>query len=131
MIKVENIGVVKSKFKEPAPPDEMRQYESTIEIKPEYEEGLYRIEESDYLVVIFNFHLSEGYNLKSERRFGEIKGVFASRSPHRPSPLGVTTVKLLAREKGQLRVKGLDAVDGTPVVDIKPYAEVMDSPNSN
>ncbi|MFW5788064.1 MAG: tRNA (N6-threonylcarbamoyladenosine(37)-N6)-methyltransferase TrmO, partial [Halanaerobiales bacterium] len=115
----------------PAPPDEMRQYESTIEIKPEYEEGLYKIEESDFIVVIFNFHLSESYNLKSERRFGEIKGVFASRSPHRPSPLGVTTVKLLAREKGQLRVKGLDAVDGTPVVDIKPYAEVMDSPNSN
>ncbi|MCK8824628.1 tRNA (N6-threonylcarbamoyladenosine(37)-N6)-methyltransferase TrmO [Fuchsiella alkaliacetigena] len=131
MLKIESIGVVKSKFKESADPAEMRKHESTIEIKPEYEEGLYRIEESDYLQVIFNFHLAEGYELKAERRFGGVKGVFASRSPKRPSPLAITTVELLARQGNKLKVKGLDAIDGTPIVDIKPYAAVMDTPQEN
>ncbi|MCK8817561.1 tRNA (N6-threonylcarbamoyladenosine(37)-N6)-methyltransferase TrmO [Natroniella sulfidigena] len=128
MVEVESIGVVKSKFKEPVGPEEMRKHESIIEVKAEYEEGLYRIEESDYLQVIFNLHLAEGYQLKGERRYGGVKGVFASRSPRRPSPIAITTVELLERNGRKLRVKGLDAIDGTPIIDLKPYAAVMDHP---
>ncbi len=129
MIKIaefQSIGVVRSKFKERADPAKMRKYESIIIIDPKYEEGLYRIEKNEYIQVIFNFHLSEGYNLKGPVWDGQIKGVFASRSPKRPSSIGVTTVRLIERKDRQLKVEGLDALDGTPVLDIKPYVPSLD-----
>ena len=126
MYEIKEIAKVKSKYKEPVGPEKMKEHESTIIIKPEYEEGLYAIEKNDYLQIIFYLHKSRGYTLKGPRRHGKIRGLFASRSPHRPSPLGITTVKLIAREGNKLLVKGLDAIDGTPVVDIKPYSSLMD-----
>ncbi len=126
MYKIREIGRVESKYKKPVGPEEMKQYESTIIIKPKYEEGLYAIEKSNYLQIIFYLHKSRDYTLKGPRRHGNIRGLFASRSPNRPSPLGITTVKLITREANKLRVKGLDAIDGTPVVDIKPYSTLMD-----
>lgn len=128
MYKVQVIGEVKSKFKETANPNEMRKHESTIIIKPEYEEGLYKIENNNYIKVIFFFHRSKDYKLKGKRCHGKIRGVFASRSPKRPSSIGVTTVELLKRNGRELRVKGLDAIEGTPVIDIKPYAAGIDVP---
>ncbi|MFW6139508.1 MAG: tRNA (N6-threonylcarbamoyladenosine(37)-N6)-methyltransferase TrmO [Spirochaetota bacterium] len=124
--KLQPVGYVESRFTGPAHHEQMRREESIIHIYPQYEQGLYRIEESDFLNVIFYFHRSSGYSLKGRRHQGEIKGVFASRSPYRPSPVGLSRVRLLHREKNRLRVKGLDAVDGTPVLDIKPYAEPFD-----
>ncbi|MBN2612444.1 MAG: SAM-dependent methyltransferase [Bacteroidales bacterium] len=120
MITVEPIGIVKNKFKEPADPFLMRESQSKIIIDAKFEEGLYRIEESAYIDVTFHFHKSEGYNLKGAVYDGQVKGVFASRSPRRPSSLGNSTVKLLSREGNKLIVSGLDAIDGTPVLDIKP-----------
>ncbi len=114
------IGYVESSFPEPDDPAVMREKESSLIIYPEYQEGLYKIEESDFLDVIFYFHRSSGYILKGKRRDGRTKGVFASRSPYRPSPLGLSRVKLLKREKNRLRVRGLDAINGTPMLDIKP-----------
>lgn len=128
MLQIVPIGIVQSHFQQPADPMEMRKHESVIVIKPEYEEGLYRIEENEYVQVIFAFHRAKGYQLKERRRGGEVKGVFASRSPARPNPIGVTTVKLLTRKGNRLRVMGLDAIDGTPVLDLKPYTPVMDEP---
>lgn len=130
-MEIESIGTIKSKFDEPADPEEMQKEESTIVIKPEYEEGLYRIEDNDYLQVAFQFHLSDGYELKAPRRHGKVRGVFASRSPNRPSSIGTTCVELLERQGRKLKIKGLDAVDGTPVLDLKPYAAIMDKPNEN
>ncbi len=120
MIKIEPIGIVKNIFKEPADPFLMGKHESKIILDPEFEEGLYRIEESNYIDITFHFHKSEGYWLKGPIYDGQVKGVFASRSPRRPSTLGHTTVKLLSRERNELTVSGLDAIDGTPVLDIKP-----------
>jgi len=117
------IGYVESSFPEPEDPEKMREKESSLIVYPEYEEGLYRIEESDFLDVLFYFHKSSGYTLKGKRRGGRVKGVFASRSPYRPSPIGLSKVKLLKREKNRLRVKGLDAINGTPILDIKPSIE--------
>lgn len=128
MIKLTEIGIVKSRFKQKEDPFEMRKYSSTIVLKPEYIEGLYRLSECTYIQIVFGFHLSEGYSLKGPVYTGEIKGVFASRSPNRPSPLGVTTVQLLEINKNELKVKGLDAADNSPVFDIKPYASVFDEP---
>ena len=120
------IAVVKSKYKEAIGPDKMKKSESIIEVKEEFLDGLYGIEEHDYLQILFYFHKSEGYNLISKRRIGGEKGLFVSRSPRRPSGIGITTVELLKREGNKLHVYGLDAIDGTPVVDIKPYASFMD-----
>ena len=116
------IGKVKNSFKEPAPLDKIRKEESKIVIKDDYIEGLYKIENYDYLQIIFYFDRSDSYKLVAPRHSGEKRGVFASRSPHRPSGIGVTTVKLLERKDNVLVVKGLDAIDGTPVLDIKPYS---------
>ncbi|MGC9308105.1 MAG: tRNA (N6-threonylcarbamoyladenosine(37)-N6)-methyltransferase TrmO [Thermoplasmatota archaeon] len=123
---IRKIGVVHNDMHEPTDPFEMRKQESVIEIHEQYADGLYRIEDSDYIQVVFRFHRSEGYKLRTPTYSGDVKGVFASRSPHRPSAIGVTTARLLQRDGTRLRVKGLDAIHGTPVLDIKPYTPTFD-----
>lgn len=117
---VYSIGYVESIFSEPEDPEIMKNEESFLIIYPQYQEGLYKIEESDFLDIIFYFHQSSGYKLKGRRRDGRLTGVFVSRSPHRPSPIGLSKVEFLDREKNRLRVKGLDAINGIPILDIKP-----------
>jgi formylmethanofuran dehydrogenase subunit E len=126
MITLTEIGKVESRFREKADPFVMRKETSRIILEKKYTEGLYRLSENTYVQVIFGFHLSEGYTLEGPVYTGEIKGVFASRSPNRPSPLGVTAVRLLDITDNVLTVNGLDAVDGSPVYDIKPFAPVFD-----
>ena len=127
VFKIKPIGYVKNEFFESAESEKMRQENSYIVIYPEYQEGLYKIEESNFLNVIFYFHKSVGYTLKGTRRRGVTRGIFASRSPRRPVPLGLTLVKLLEKKGNKLKVKGLDAINGTPVLDIKPYVGKMDN----
>lgn len=129
-MEIEEVGEVISEIKEPLGPEEMRGEECKIRVYPEYEDGLYGIEHNQYLQVLFGFHLSEGYELISPRRYGEERGIFASRSPNRPGSIGATVAELLARNGRELKVRGLDAVDGTPVLDIKPYAESFDGPGA-
>jgi tRNA-Thr(GGU) m(6)t(6)A37 methyltransferase TsaA len=96
--------------------------EGTIEILPELEEGLKDVEGFSHLYVIWIFDRAEGFELiahpPSDNR---PHGVFATRSPARPNPLGLTVVELLGRDGPTLRVRGVDMLDGTPVVDVKPY----------
>ena len=127
-MEINKIGEVKNEYKEPVGPEEMRKSKSIIEIKAEYVDGLEQIEARQYLQIIFFFHKSKGYDLIGKRRKGAKRGLFASRSPRRPSPIGVITVELLKRDGNKLYVYGLDAIDGTPVIDIKPYASFMDQP---
>lgn len=129
-LKIEEIGEVISEIEEPIGPEEMRGQECRIKVYPEYEDGLYGIEDSEYVQVLFGFHLSEDYDLVSPRRYGKERGVFASRSPNRPGSIGATVAELVDREGRELKIKGLDAVDGTPVIDIKPYAENFDRPGN-
>ncbi len=114
------IGRVENGIREPGPLEEFSGVTSVIEVFAEYAEGLYRIEEHEYVDILFHFHSARGYDLVTKTYNGEIKGVFASRSPRRPAGIGVTTVRLEKREGNRLWVKGLDAIDGTPVLDIKP-----------
>jgi len=95
---------------------------SEIEVFEEFAEGLQDMEGFSHIVVIFWFHKSQRYELLVKPP-GEdsLHGVFSTRSPHRPCPLGLTVVELVARERNVLKVKGLDAIDGTPLLDIKPY----------
>lgn len=96
--------------------------EGVLEIKRELEEGLLDIEGFSHLIVVWVFDRSEGYELTgtppSDNR---PHGVFATRSPYRPNPIGLTTVELLRREGNKLHVRGIDMLDGTPILDIKPY----------
>ena len=126
MSEFKEIGIVVSEFQEPADPFAMRKQESEIIIHQEYVAGLHRIEENKYLQVVFSLHRSEGFRLVGPRYDGEVTGVFASRSPKRPSPIGITTVKLIERNGARLRVSGLDALNGTPILDLKPYEPGLD-----
>lgn len=95
---------------------------SEIEVFQEYSDGLYRIELLQELDVLFIFDRSEGYDLKVHPKGDSsipLAGVFGTRSPRRPSPVGLTRVTLLERSGNVLRVKGLDALVDTPVADIK------------
>jgi len=98
-----------------------------IEIFEEFEEGLQDIEGFSHVVVIYWFHKSVGYHLLVRTPWDDkLHGLFTTRSPNRPCPLGLDVAELVARKKNILKVKGLDAIDGTPVLDIKPYIRGVD-----
>ena len=126
VIQTRPIGVVHSGFKkrEDVPRKGPISYQAIgeIEIFKEYEKGLKDIEGFSHLVILWIFHRSKAYHLLVEPLAykGEI-GVLATCHPDRPNPIGVTVVELIDRDKNRLRVKGVDMVDGSPVVDIKPY----------
>jgi len=120
MLNIPYIGTVKSKFNKPTNPGIMREAISEITIFDAYADGLFKIELSEYLEIYFHFDKAEPFSLKTFTYTGDYKGVFATRSPRRPSQTGSTIVKLLEKIGNTLIVQGLDALDGTPVVDIKP-----------
>ena len=96
--------------------------EGTIEILPEYELGLTDIEGFSHLYIIWVFDRSDGCELLGTPPTDTTPhGVFATRSPFRPNPIGLTVVRLVRRDGRNLQVVGLDMLDGTPILDIKPY----------
>jgi tRNA (adenine37-N6)-methyltransferase len=120
------IGFVRSPFSEPSqiPKGCGAQHTAvgTLEILPEFEAGLADIEGFSHLFVLWAFDRSEGYDLSvTPPTDSNAHGVFATRSPRRPNPLGLTVVELAGREGARLRVQGVDMLDGTPIVDLKPY----------
>jgi len=129
-LELKPIGVIHSPYKNrgETPYQGYKSQEiSQIEVFREFEEGLKDIEGFSHIIVIYWFHKSQGYHLLVKTPWDEsLHGLFTTRSPHRPCPLGLTVVELVAREKNILRVKGLDAIDGTPLLDIKPYIPSID-----
>jgi tRNA-Thr(GGU) m(6)t(6)A37 methyltransferase TsaA len=96
--------------------------EGELEILPEFELGLTDIEGFSHLIVIWVFDRSDGFQLCGKPPCDDrAHGVFATRSPRRPNPIALTTVELLGRDGTKLRVRGVDMLDGTPILDIKPY----------
>jgi tRNA (adenine37-N6)-methyltransferase len=120
------IGYVKSPYRDarevPRGLGTQHSAEGVLEIKPEFELGLTDIEGFSHLFVIWAFDRSEEFELvgmpPSDNR---PHGVFATRSPKRPNPIGLTVVELLRREGPRLHVRGVDMLDRTPILDIKPY----------
>lgn len=105
-----------------------------IELFPghNYHHGLEDLESWRYIWVLFWFHLNDGWRPKVRPpRSAEKKGVFATRSPHRPNPIGMSVVELLSIEGRNLHVSGVDMVDGTPVLDVKPYVPYADAVVAN
>ena len=96
--------------------------EGRLEILPEFEAGLQDIDGFSHLVVIWEFDRVQGFELIGTPPCDtRPHGVFATRSPYRPNPIGLTVVELLRREGAVLHVRGVDMLDGTPILDIKPY----------
>ena len=96
--------------------------EGELEIYDEFAEGLTDIEDFSHIIVIFGFHKAEGFKLLTTPYLDNTpRGVFATRSPHRPNPIGMSIVKIIERKNNTLRVSGLDMFEGTPILDIKPY----------
>jgi tRNA-Thr(GGU) m(6)t(6)A37 methyltransferase TsaA len=117
------IGHVENEFDEPTAPDKIRSAESRIVLDPALTEGLSGLEPGQQVMVIFYFHQSRGFHLFQHPRGDKSRpqrGVFTLRSPYRPNPIGVTVVELVTVEGNVLRVRGLDAINGTPVLDLKP-----------
>jgi len=120
------IGYVRSPYTEtsqiPKGCGAQHEAEGVLELLPEYEQGLMDIEGFSHLFVLWLFHRVDGFDLlatpPSDTR---PHGVFATRSPRRPNPIGLTVVRLLGREGCSLRVAGIDMLDGTPILDVKPY----------
>ncbi|PYV54751.1 MAG: tRNA (N6-threonylcarbamoyladenosine(37)-N6)-methyltransferase TrmO [Acidobacteria bacterium] len=120
------IGFVSSPYKQPGNVPRglgaKHQAEGALKILPEFAPGLTDIEGFSHLIVLWEFDRSEGFDLvahpPSDNR---THGVFATRSPFRPNPIALTTVELLRREGAVLHVRCVDMLDGTPILDIKPY----------
>ncbi len=117
------IGRVENEINELVAPDLIRVTESRIILDASYVDALLGLEVGQEILVIFNFHRSQGFDLQQHPRRDmsrPLRGVFALRSPQRPNPIGVTRAILLAINGHILTVGNLDAINDTPVLDIKP-----------
>ena len=126
MYSMRAIGHARSPYKEPRDVPRglgaKHDAEGVLEILPEFEAGLADIEGFSHLYVLWLFDRSQGFELTANPPSdNHSHGVFATRSPFRPSPIGLTVVELLGREGTKLRVRGIDMLDATPILDIKPY----------
>ncbi len=122
------IGIIHSPYKLPSEvPFGKKDHISEIELDKELVEGLTDIEGFSHLHVFYRLHKSEGYSLIVQPPWDtKSHGLFATRSPHRPNPIGYSVVELVEKKDNILRVKGLDAIEGTPVLDVKPYIQKID-----
>jgi len=125
------IGVIHSPFKSkegvPIQPAFAKGVEGYIEVFPEYVEGLKDLEGFSHIILIYHLHLSKGYNLLVKPFLDNVlRGVFATRAPRRPNPIGFSVVRLREIEGSILRILDVDIIDGTPLLDIKPYVPEFD-----
>ena len=130
-VRYEPIGVIHSPLKNvssaPLQSASARHIEGAVKLFPEYVAGLKDLEEFSHLFLIYHFHLSRKVPLRV-KPFPDNKehGVFATRAPARPNPIGLSIVRLKGVKHGTIYVEGLDVVDGTPLLDIKPYLPQFD-----
>ena len=126
------IGVIHTPFKDirgmPIQPMGAKGIQGIVQVEPEYVQGMQDLEGFSHLILIYHFHLSEGYSLRVKPFMDDVlHGVFATRAPKRPNPIGISIVRLNKVEGGTLHIEDVDIVDGTPLLDIKPYVPVFDS----
>ncbi|RJP62090.1 MAG: tRNA (N6-threonylcarbamoyladenosine(37)-N6)-methyltransferase TrmO [Candidatus Auribacter fodinae] len=125
------IGIIHSLFRGtvgvPIQPSLSQGALGTVEVYPEYMEGLASLDRFSHIYLIYYFHLSKGYSLTVKPFLDAAShGVFATRAPKRPNGIGISVVELMRIEKNVLHIKNIDIVDGTPLLDIKPYARTFD-----
>ncbi len=129
VLKLKPIGVIHSPYRAGQVPYQGcgREEIAEVEVFEQFAEGLKDIEGFSHIVLIYWFHKSRGYSLMVRTPWDTTPhGLFTTRSPNRPCPLGLSVVRLVARKGNTLKVKDLDAIDGTPLLDIKPYIPTVD-----
>ena len=98
-----------------------------VEVLPEFEDGLQDLETFSHVILIYVLHCTNGYTLRVKPFLDDVtRGLFTTRYPCRPNPIGISTVRLLAHRGAVLDVEGIDVLDGTPLLDIKPYVPDFD-----
>lgn len=130
-LKYLQIGIIHSPFKEPEgtpiQPKAAQGIEGTVEIFKEFGEGLKDIDGFSHIILVYHFHLSKKPSLLVKPFMDDqIHGVFSTRAPNRPNPIGISVVQLIKVEENILYVKDLDIIEGTPLLDIKPYVPEFD-----
>ena len=131
-ILIKPIGVIHTPFKEPRgtpiQPVKSAGAKGTIEIYPVYQPGLKDLDGFSHIILLYHFHLSSGFELTVTPYLdNNERGLFATRAPRRPNPIGISVVKLERVEENKLHIANVDIVDGTPLLDIKPYVNEFDS----
>ncbi|MFW6142296.1 MAG: tRNA (N6-threonylcarbamoyladenosine(37)-N6)-methyltransferase TrmO [Candidatus Saliniplasma sp.] len=130
-ITYEPIGTVHSPYKDiegmPIQPTGAKGVKGILKLKEEYTDGLKDLDGFSHIIILYHFHLSEVYSLTVEPFLDkEERGLFATRAPKRPNPIGLSIVKLLDVEGNTLEIEDVDVLDGTPLLDIKPYVPEFD-----
>lgn len=126
------IGVVRSPFADPVgmpiQPGGARGVRGTVEVLPEFRDGLADLEGFDRVILLYHFHRSLGYALRVVPFLDDCeRGVFATRAPRRLNPIGLSVVRLVEVEGCRLVIEDVDVLDGTPLLDIKPYVSSFDA----
>jgi len=132
-LELKSIGVIRSPYRTSTEAPRQGRFSDKImelRIHPEYVPGLKDIEKATHLIVLYWCHLASRDKLQTKTPYGpEIRGVFACRSPSRPNPIAFCVAEFIQRKGNCLFVRGLDALDGSPLLDIKPYSSDLDSIN--
>jgi len=131
LIEFEPIGIIHTPFPEPKgipiQPAGGVGVKATIEVFPQYRDGLADLDGFSHIILLYHLHRSEGYKLRVVPFMDTVeRGLFATRAPKRPNPIGLSVVQLDKIEDGVLHIQNVDIVDGTPLLDIKPYVPEFD-----
>lgn len=129
---IETIGVIETPFDEPAgtpiQPSRAQDARGTVRVDPRFRDGLKDLDGFERIWLIYWFHRAPIARLTVTPFLDTVeRGIFATRAPSRPSPIGISVVRLAAVQDGQLEVEGVDMVNGTPLLDVKPYVPEFDS----
>lgn len=127
------LGLIQTPFQDPAgapiQPARARQAAGRVVIEAAYAPGLKDLDGFSHIILLYHFHQSKGFALEVVPFLDDKpRGLFATRAPRRPNPIGLSVVRLLKIEGAVLDVEGVDMVDGTPLLDIKPYVPQFDAP---
>ncbi|MFH1699120.1 MAG: tRNA (N6-threonylcarbamoyladenosine(37)-N6)-methyltransferase TrmO [Candidatus Zixiibacteriota bacterium] len=130
-IEFEPIGIIHTPFIEqkgtPIQPGKGKDVKGTIEIFKNYIEGLADLDKFSHIILLYHLHRSTGYKLKVIPYLDDVeRGLFATRAPRRPNAIGLSVVKLVKIEGNMLHIENIDMLDGTPLLDIKPYTPSFD-----
>ena len=128
------IGIIRSPFRDlvdiPIQPSAALGVQGRVEVNPGYQAGLADLDGFSHLILIYHFHQTSGYEMKVIPFLDtRERGIFATRAPKRPNPIGLSIVELLAVEDHVLRITNVDVLDQTPLLDIKPYVPYFDRPD--
>jgi len=126
------IGVIHSPFTDiegmPIQPSAAEEVEGTVELDPRFVDGLKDLDGFSHIILLYHFHASKGYGLAVVPFLDDTaRGVFATRAPRRPNPIGLSVVRLMGVDRNILHIRDVDVLDGTPLLDIKPFVPAFDN----